>query len=132
MIALLSKDVPSEAFKPCIRCGVNPRRGGQKTCKQCHAAYMRVNRPKYSELTVEQRGKAIARSYARVYQMRGKLEPKPCAKCGAIETEKHHPDYAAPLFVIWLCRKCHLQLHIEEAAGSQMSHVEHRAAQGAS
>jgi hypothetical protein len=43
----------------------------------------------------------------------GKLIRKPCQSCGAVEhVHKHHPDYAQPLDVIWLCASCHHCLHI--------------------
>jgi hypothetical protein len=61
--------------------------------------------------TPEQRRKNNARAYARSYWLRGKLRQKPCRHCGESKTERHHPDYARPLFVIWLCRPCHLKLH---------------------
>lgn len=32
---------------------------------------------------------------------------KGCAQLG----ERHHPDYAIPLDIIWLCRKHHVVLH---------------------
>jgi hypothetical protein len=37
----------------------------------------------------------------------GSLERKPCAECGAPDTEAHHEDYTKPLEVVWLCRKHH-------------------------
>jgi len=40
-----------------------------------------------------------------------KNRQKPCRHCGDARSERHHPDYARPLFVIWLCRPCHLKLH---------------------
>jgi hypothetical protein len=48
---------------------------------------------------------------ARIYWLRGKLRQKPCRHCGDAKAERHHPDYARPLYVIWLCRPCHLKLH---------------------
>lgn len=55
---------------------------------------------------------STARSYANVYQRRGKLKPQPCEVCGATEQiEKHHPDHRFPLHVWWLCRTHHRLLH---------------------
>ena len=98
----------------CNRCGKNPRRSEKETwCKACHAEYMRINRPKHSELNDEQRKKANARSYANVYKRRGKLIQEDCIKCGNPESEMHHEDYDKPLEVTWLCRDCHLEYHEE-------------------
>lgn len=33
--------------------------------------------------------------------------------CGSLRVEAHHPDYAEPLTVIWLCRRHHLELHAD-------------------
>ena len=32
-------------------------------------------------------------------------------KCGSMFSQMHHPDYDKPLFVQWLCRKCHMDEH---------------------
>lgn len=58
--------------------------------------------------------KANARATANVAQKRGKIRIQPCVRCGASEAQKHHPDYNRPLFVVWLCRQCHLALHAKE------------------
>lgn len=35
-----------------------------------------------------------------------------CQHCGRpSKTVAHHPDYANPLAITWLCRPCHRQLH---------------------
>jgi hypothetical protein len=73
---------------------------------------MRASRPAYRDLPAGAKRKAIARSYARVYQRRGKLVPMPCA-CGSTDAQMHHPDYRKPLEVVWICRPCHLALHKE-------------------
>ena len=79
-----------------------------------HAAYMREWR-KTHPLNADQRMKDTSRSYAGVYKRRGKLVPSPCEKCGGTEKiEMHHPDYANPLEVHWLCRPCHLNFHAEK------------------
>ena len=50
---------------------------------------------------------------------RGKLKKLPCMICGSSQVEAHHPDYSAPLAVVWLCTKHHNEIHwrtLEEAA----------------
>ncbi len=43
-----------------------------------------------------------------------RLFKKPCKECGNKEkVEGHHEDYNLPLIVVWLCRSCHILLHIE-------------------
>jgi hypothetical protein len=48
---------------------------------------------------------------------RGDLERKPCEVCGAETSEAHHPDYAKPLDVMWLCRSHHIQWHHDNGPG---------------
>lgn len=44
----------------------------------------------------------------------GKIEKWPCWVCGTTESvEGHHPNYDAPLDVIWLCTKHHAEVHRE-------------------
>lgn len=40
----------------------------------------------------------------------GKLKAEPCFICGE-RAEAHHPDYDAPLAVVWLCPPHHKQAH---------------------
>ena len=80
-----------------------------------HAAYMREWR-KAHPLSAEQRRKDNCRSYARVYLGYGRLTREPCFVCDAADAQMHHPDYAEPLNVVWLCRKHHLWLHATELA----------------
>jgi ribosomal protein S27AE len=99
--------------RQCSKCGgdLGTRYKKQRYCKKCHAENMRQNRPKHSELTEEARKKATARAYLNTYLRRGKIERKPCSKCGDLNSQGHHEDYNKPLDVIWLCRKHHLELH---------------------
>jgi len=57
-------------------------------------------------------GKQKARMKVNRYLRSGKLIKGACETCGDKETEAHHPDYRKPLDVIWLCKKHHLQQHI--------------------
>jgi hypothetical protein len=94
----------------CCRCGKLKERIDRSYCRACDGIYFRQWRAAHL-LTPEQRKKRNARSFARVYRKRGRLRQKPCRHCGDAKSERHHPDYARPLFVIWLCRPCHLRLH---------------------
>jgi hypothetical protein len=40
----------------------------------------------------------------------GAVMPHPCWVCGE-KAEAHHPDYSAPLDVVWLCHIHHSQTH---------------------
>ena len=40
----------------------------------------------------------------------GKIIPQPCFVCGN-KAEAHHPNYDAPLDVVWLCTTHHKQAH---------------------
>lgn len=105
----------------CSKCGgplEENRIGKQRYCLACHAAHMRETRPKHSELSEEARRKANVRAATKEYVSRGKITKKPCAVCGNVKSEAHHPDYSKPLEVIWLCRIHHLKLHRNE----QVSH----------
>lgn len=46
----------------------------------------------------------------------GVIERQPCAVCGDLRAEAHHPRYDQPLVVEWLCRQHHRQLHAKEAS----------------
>ncbi len=99
--------------RACSKCGddLGDRYKKQRYCKKCHAENMRETRPKYSELTEDQRKRAIARSYARVYLNKGKIKKQPCSICGDEKSEMHHEDYSKPIEILWLCRIHHLELH---------------------
>ena len=70
---------------------------------------MRRWRPTH-RLAGEARRRANCRSYANVYQRRGKLRAQPCRRCGSPNAEKRHLDWNRPLLVEWLCRDCRLGL----------------------
>ena len=94
----------------CSRCDKQKEHIERAYCLACQAMYLRQWRKRHPR-SEEQRRKNNARAMARTYWLRGKLRQKPCRHCGESKTERHHPDYARPLFVIWLCRPCHLKLH---------------------
>ena len=94
----------------CSNCGEQHFRVGQRTCTECHAAYMRAWRTGRA-LTPEQRRKAICRAYTKVLIKRGILVRGRCAVCKIEPAQAHHPDYGNPRLVIWLCEAHHRQEH---------------------
>lgn len=55
--------------------------------------------------------RARARSAVTYALIVGRLTRAPCECCGEARTQAHHDDYARPLDVRWLCRRCHDDLH---------------------
>jgi len=47
----------------------------------------------------------------------GRIERQVCEVCGAKKTEAHHPDYAKPAKVMWLCTVHHGERHREYGVG---------------
>lgn len=43
----------------------------------------------------------------------GALVREPCEVCAGPKSEAHHEDYAKPLTVRWLCRRHHVDRHLE-------------------
>jgi len=55
--------------------------------------------------------KCAARQAVMVAIRSGKLKRQKCEKCGDQKTQAHHRDYSRPLYVQWLCAKCHGAAH---------------------
>lgn len=41
------------------------------------------------------------------------VRPEACERCGRPTSVAHHEDYDKPLEVVWLCRACHGERHVE-------------------
>jgi hypothetical protein len=60
------------------------------------------------------------RAWQRFHQAvkRGEIKrPSTCAECNREgRVEAHHHDYAEPLNVAWLCKRCHMREHVRMGA----------------
>lgn len=74
--------------------------GGKEAHYRANQAYRKRNRQKQRAHNV------IAKAVKS-----GKILPMPCLVCGIDSVEAHHPDYSAPLHVIWLCDAHHKEVH---------------------
>lgn len=96
----------STCRKICQKCKKNENRPGQRTCWDCHALRMRRTRPRYRDLTVEQKKVERAKSLARYYLKTGLIERKPCAVEGCERpAEMHQPNPVLPLRIVWACKR---------------------------
>jgi hypothetical protein len=41
----------------------------------------------------------------------GRIKRGVCEMCGSVKTQGHHPNYSKVLYVVWLCKKHHRELH---------------------
>ena len=60
--------------------------------------------------------KTIARCALNLAVRRGEIvRPSRCTRCGEERRlHAHHPDYSRPLFVEWICTRCHGKEHRKE------------------
>ena len=110
---------------------VRSSRSDQKFCGwECKCAHQRTEewhlyrhgrsreRGFYPGRWLEYRNRHRDRYEARLIAIRairrGALQRGPCLVCGEAKTEAHHEDYSKPLDVLWLCRRHHLDLHIQK------------------
>jgi hypothetical protein len=104
----------------CEQCGVNPcKRGGKRFCSPaCQSAWQRVSRVGVKRAayitppsTAPERIRANGLINMRL--RRGHItKPDRCDRCRLQKRlDSHHPDYAQPDLVAWLCRSCHMQAH---------------------
>ncbi len=88
----------------------NERRAGGNDCLECHAKWMRENRPKHSQMTAAQRQRANCRAYVNVLIRRGALKRQPCEDCGdpaGPDVRPRHNDYSKPRVISrWTCDRC--------------------------
>ncbi len=118
--------------RACSGCGgdLGDRHGKQRYCKSCHAAHMRINRPKHKELSDEARKKANCRAYTHVLIKRGKIIKGLCEVCNSSKVESHHEDYNNPRLVRWFCRIHHLDLHNGSTGRESVLEVKNHNRQG--
>jgi len=80
-------------------------RGSTKKRIERNSARMKIYKKEHPE-------KVKARAKANDAVRCGKMVKKPCAVCGTTKRiEKHHPDYAKPLEVVFLCSVHHKRAH---------------------
>lgn len=66
-------------------------------------------------MTISNELKAFSRKITHMYIKKGVIKkPNECEECKKItKLDAHHKDYSDPKNVVWLCRKCHVNLHFK-------------------
>lgn len=80
----------------------------RKAWNEAHPGYMTKAKAEWLKKNKDRQRVKDAFRYA---LRTGKLVKMPCQVCGEVEVEGHHPDYARPLDVVWLCREHHMEIH---------------------
>jgi hypothetical protein len=54
------------------------------------------------------------------YEAKKKGKPTRCSFCGKEDDDLqgHHPDYDVPKYVVWVCRQCHIDIHVRLRASA--------------
>ena len=76
-------------------------------------AMQRIVTPTVMAARMARKRKRMASTLVQRALRLGLLTKKPCERCGATHRiEGHHEDYAQPLVVRWLCKRCHTARHL--------------------
>lgn len=79
-------------------------------CKACYIPLQTVATRAYRK---RNRSMWLARKAVERAVKRGRIvKPAKCAECPSTgRLEAHHPNYAHPLVIVWLCVMCHRRKH---------------------
>ena len=137
-------------LKSIVEFSKNTRDGFRSQCKECDREYKKeyYSRPSaikhvkeyYSRPYVIKHIREYGKEYRREYRKRpgnpvrdmarqylnravrsGVITREPCIACGEPQSQGHHPNYDKPLMVVWLCLKCHSQLHLKQVSLERMT-----------
>lgn len=81
--------------------------------KYLHLSLKRSTNPKLKKKYKRDPLKEYARVAVAAAIKRKELTRLPCEKCGNEKSEGHHENYTKPLEVVWLCKKHHVERHVE-------------------
>jgi hypothetical protein len=87
------------------------RRYQQRWCSENKDKVRRSRNAWSSKRNDEARLKYNVRARFRAAIKSGRIKRRPCAVCNSPDSHGHHPDYAKPFEVVWLCRIHHLDEH---------------------
>ena len=84
-------------------------------CKKCSKKLNTISIycDKCSKEVPEWRLKIETRGLSRKLIKRNMIKKENCSVCGIEKSEAHHPDYNNAVFIVWLCKKHHIEEHIK-------------------
>lgn len=100
-----------------IYCINNEEKVRETKRKYNQSVFGKILNSEYSRATRKfNKQKTQARLELAVALKSGEIKkPDNCSQCKKeCQVEGHHHDYDKPLDVIWLCRSCHIKLHVKE------------------
>lgn len=101
--------------KCCVRARVNKsHQASHRVIYYNTNGYKRINADRYQKHAANNTVRVRARQLANDAIDRGDLiRPTNCECCNTSDVmiEAHHCDYAKPLDVMWLCKRCHADWH---------------------
>jgi len=94
---------------------------GKQNRRVYQREYQRKRRALNSKEAVQKRWVQGVVAYAKKYELL--IVPDVCEICNIKgHVQGHHPDYAKPLEVIWLCPRCHTFVHSNDSKDLEKKH----------